>query len=308
MKHRRTEKILGDDMQRARLIYNPTAGKELFKKKLPEILEQLELAGYETSCHATKGKGDAILAARKAVEREFDLVVAAGGDGTLYEVINGLAEQAYRPKLGIIPAGTTNDFARALKIPKDFDAACQLIAQGKETKIDIGKVNGQYFINIAGGGTLTELTYEASSKLKTMIGQLAYYVKGMEKLVFLKPTKVKIESKEKWIDEEIMLFLVANSRSVGGLETLLPQADVKDGYFDVLVVKKTSIPEFIKLAAQAVRGVEHLHDPRVIHFRTAELEVTSSDKVLLNLDGELGGKLPGHFKVLHKHITTFIPN
>lgn len=293
-------------MKRARLIYNPTSGRELMKKKLPDILERLEKAGYETSSHATTGKNDAIHAAKLACQRRFDLVIAAGGDGTIYEVVNGLAEQLHRPTLGIISAGTTNDFARALGIPKDIDIACDIIIDGVKSEIDIGKMNQQYFINIAGGGTLTELTYEVPSKWKTMFGQLAYYVKGMEKLALLKPTKVKIVSREKVIDEEIMLFLVANSHSIAGFEKLAPNADLKDGYFDVLVVKKTTIPEFIKMATQAVRG-DHLKDPRVIYFQSSELKITAEDDMLVNLDGELGGKLPVHFKVMHKHLNILTP-
>src|SRR5688572_3088864 len=112
---------------RARLIYNPTSGREEMKKKLPEILQRLEQGGIETSTHATIGEGDAVLAAADAVERGFDIIIAAGGDGTLYEVINGMAEKENRPKLGIIPLGTTNDFARALGIPKYWEFACDLI-------------------------------------------------------------------------------------------------------------------------------------------------------------------------------------
>jgi diacylglycerol kinase (ATP) len=298
---------LGDYMKRARLIYNPSSGRELVKKQLPLILERMENAGYETSCHATTGAGDATKAAEHAVEREFDLVIAAGGDGTVYEVVNGLAEKRNRPCLGIIPAGTSNDFARGLGIPKEIEAACRILTHGQESAIDIGKVNQQYFINIAGGGTLTELTYEVPSKLKTMLGQLAYYVKGIEKLALFKPTKVRIEARERLIDEEIMLFLVANSRWIGGFEKITPEADIKDGYFDVLVVKKMSIPEFIKLATQAMRG-EHLRDPRVIYFQSTELKVTSNSGAQINLDGELGGHLPCHFKVLHKHLTILTPS
>lgn len=167
-------------------------------------------------------------------------------------------------------------------------------------------MNRQYFINIAGGGTLTQLTYEVPSKLKTMLGQLAYYMKGIEKLVFLKPTRMRIQSREMTIDEEIMIFLVANSHSVGGLDKITPNAELNDGYFDVLVVKKTSIAEFIRLATLALRG-EHLKDPRVIYFQSAELKITAQSKVQVNLDGELGGQLPCHFKVLHKHLNILTP-
>src|SRR6476620_1125599 len=102
-------------MKRARLIYNPTSGREQIRKNLAYVLERLEQAGYETSTHATTGDGCATRAAEKAGERDFDLVIAAGGDGTIFEVVNGLAHLETRPMLGIIPAGTTNDFARALE-------------------------------------------------------------------------------------------------------------------------------------------------------------------------------------------------
>ena len=139
-------------MKRARIIYNPTSGREAIRKNLPDVLEILENAGYETSAHATTGEGDAIEAAKLAVERRYDLVVAAGGDGTISEVVNGMAEQEYRPKLGIIPVGTTNDFARALQIPRDIVAAAEIIAKGDRIPIDIGRMNEKYFINIGGGG------------------------------------------------------------------------------------------------------------------------------------------------------------
>src|SRR5699024_2817105 len=148
----------GHLMRKARVIYNPTSGKEISKKELPIVLERLEKGGYEASAHATTGEGDATEAARKAVERKFDLIVVSGGDETINEVIRGLAEQEYRPKLGIIPRGTTNDFARALSIPRDIGKVMDIIVDGDSMALDLGKVNEQYFINIAGGGDLTELT------------------------------------------------------------------------------------------------------------------------------------------------------
>src|SRR5699024_253555 len=139
-------------MKRARIIYNPTAGRELIRKELPTVLEMLEIAGYETSAHATTGEGDAMKAAEIAVDRQYDLVIVAGGDGTINEVVKGIAEQDYRPTVGVIPTGTTNDFARALQIPRDIKKATEVITEGKSLRLDIGKVNDEYFINIAGGG------------------------------------------------------------------------------------------------------------------------------------------------------------
>jgi len=293
-------------MKRARIIYNPTSGREAFKKHLPEVLRRMEEAGYETSCHATTGPEDATYAARVAVERKFDVVIAAGGDGTISEVVNGMAEQEYRPKLGIIPVGTTNDFARAVHIPRDIMAAVDIITKGETIPIDIGRMNDKYFINISGGGHLTEISYEVPSKLKTMLGQLAYYLKGIEMLPFLKATNVKIEYDGKLFEGEAMLFLVGLTNSVGGFEKLAPGASINDGLFSLLILKKLNLADFIRIASLALRG-EHINDPNVIYTNANHIKVTSEDKVQLNLDGEFGGLLPAEFTNLYRHFDLFVP-
>ena len=293
-------------MKRARIIYNPTSGREAIKKNLPDVLEILENAGYETSAHATTGEGDAIEAAKLAVERRYDLVVAAGGDGTINEVVNGMAEQEYRPKLGIIPVGTTNDFARALQIPRDIVAAAEIIAKGDRIPIDIGRMNEKYFINIGGGGSLTELTYDVPSKLKTVLGQLAYYLRGIEMLPSLKATNMSIEYDGKLFEGEAMLFLVGLTNSIGGFEKLSPSSSINDGMFTLLILKKTNLADFIRIASLALRG-EHINDPKVIYTKANRIKVHSDEKVLLNLDGEFGGVLPAEFVNLYRHFEVFVP-
>ena len=293
-------------MKRARIIYNPTSGRELFKKHIAEVLQKLEAAGYETSCHATTGMGDATKAARQAVERKFDLVVAAGGDGTINEVVNGLAEQEYRPRLGIIPTGTTNDFARALHIPRDVEAAADIIAKGDTIPVDIGRMNDSYFINIAGGGRLTELTYEVPSKLKTVLGQLAYYLKGIEMLPSIRPTEVRIEYDGKVFEGEVMLFLLGLTNSIGGFEKLAPDSSINDGLFTLLILKKTNLAEFIRVASLAIRG-EHINDPNLIYTKAHFVKVDSKDKMQLNIDGEFGGLVPAEFANLYRHLEVFVP-
>lgn len=294
--------------KRARLIYNPSSGREEMRRRLPDILDRLERGGLETSCHETKGAGDATEAAAEAIERGFDIVIAAGGDGTIYEVVNGLAEKEGRPKLGILPVGTTNDFARALGIPRHWEQAVDIITQQHAVPIDLGRCEleheTRYFINIAGGGSLTELTYEVPSKLKTMLGHLAYYVKGIEKLAWLKPIKVEMHTEECVINEEIMMFFLANSRSVAGFEKLAPEASLSDGKLDLIVLRKCNLADFIRLASMALRG-EHLNDPLVRYLSVDELTVVSDESVQLNLDGELGGSLPGRFSVLPHHLQVF---
>ena len=294
-------------MKRARIIYNPTSGREMFKKNLPEVLEALEIAGYETSCHATTGEGDAISAAKKAVENGFDLIIAAGGDGTLNEVVAGVSEFEKRPKIGLIPMGTTNDFARAFIFQEMFKKAIEIIVKGDTIPVDVGLVNNErYFINIAGGGRITELTYDVPSKLKTMLGQLAYYLKGIEMLPSINATKVRIEYDDKVFEDEAMMFLVGLTNSVGGFEKLAPNSSMNDGLFSLLILKKVNIAEFIRLASLAIRG-EHLEDPHVIYKKARHIKVTSDEKVLLNLDGEYGGNIPATFQNLYRHIEVFVP-
>jgi len=294
-------------MTRARFIYNPSSGREEVKKHLYEILDVLESYGLETSTFQTKQNGDATKAAIDAAERGYEVVIAAGGDGTLYEVINGLSKLEKRPTLGIIPAGTTNDFARALGIPREFRKAAEIIGKQQRKAIDIGSYNGKYFINIAAGGILTELTYEVPSKLKTVLGQLAYYVRGIEKLPFLKPIPILLKTNDQTIEEEVLLFLIANSNSVGGFEKLAPQADLSDGLFDVILLKKTNVAEFVRIATLAKRG-EHLNDSSIIHFKANKVTIGTNheEPVSINLDGELGGVLPGEFKVLPQHIEVLV--
>lgn len=293
-------------MKRARIIYNPTAGREAFRRHLGEVLEKLEIAGYETSCHSTTGEGDATEAAKIAVERGFDLIIAAGGDGTLNEVVAGVSSFENRPKIGLIPMGTTNDFARALRIPRDIDDALDIIIQGKTVAVDVGIMNGRHFINIAGGGRMTELTYDVPSKLKTMLGQLAYYLKGIEMLPSIKSSHVRIEYDGEVFDDEAMMFLVGLTNSIGGFEKLAPDSRFNDGKFTLLILKKCNIAEFIRIVTLALRG-EHLDDPLVISSKAEKIVVTSDEKVLLNLDGEYGGLLPVTFENLCRHIDMFAP-
>lgn len=293
-------------MKKVRIIYNPTAGREIFKKELPRVLDRCEKAGFETSTHATVGAGDAALAAQLAAKNNFDTIIVAGGDGTINEVVHGLANLEYRPKVGVIPAGTTNDFARALSLPLKIQDALSIILEEHSIYLDIGRVNDQHFINIAGGGDLTELTYEVPSRMKAIIGQLAYYMKGIEMLPSLKPVNTRIVYDGKVFEGEIMLFLVANTNSVAGFEKLAPNALINDGYFDLLILKKTNLAEFLRIATAALRGT-HLEDEQIIYTQAKKIEVTPDNHMQLNLDGEYGGLFPGVIENLQEHINFFVP-
>lgn len=293
--------------KRARIIYNPTSGKEMFKRALPDVLIKLEKAGYEASAYATERSGDATKEAERALEQEYDLLIVAGGDGTLNEVVNGIAEQPNRPKLGIIPMGTVNDFGRALHLPSNIMKAVDVIVNGHTTQVDIGKMNSRYFINLAAGGKLTEVSYETPSKLKSIVGPFAYYIKGFEMLPQMKAVDIRIEYDGEIFQGEALLFLLGLTNSMAGFEKLVPDAKLDDGYFTLIIVEKANLAELGHIMTLASRG-EHTKHPKVIYKKAKSVSISSFANMQLNVDGEYGGKLPGNFLNLERHIEVFTPN
>lgn len=277
------------------------------RSALADVLDILERGGLETSCHMTSAEAkDAMRAAREAVREGFDYVIAAGGDGTVNEVVNGLAGEPRRPTLGILPAGTSNDLARALHLPRDIREAARRIVRFRSMPLDIGRTDETYFVNIAGCGRLTEITYEVPSKLKTMLGQLAYYVKGMERLLpMLRPIQIELKAQECTFSGKAMFCLIANSNSVGGFDKLAPRASLQDGLLDVILVKQVNLPTLIRLATAALRG-EHILSEDVIYFQTPFLQIYSPERVDLNVDGEYGGPLPRAFQACKHHLQVLV--
>lgn len=294
--------------KRCRIIYNPTSGREAMKNNLVDILNILERAGYETSAYATTPEpNSAKNEAERAAKAGFNLIVAAGGDGTINEVVNGIAPLKHRPKLGIIPAGTTNDYARALKIPReDPIGAAKVIAKGQTVKMDIGEAGKNWFVNIAAGGLLTELTYGVPSQVKSLFGYLAYLVKGAELLPQIKPIKMHLEYDGGTYDGKASMFFLALTNSIGGFEQIVPDASLDDGKFTLIVVKTSNLIEILQLITMVLNGGRHVNDPRILYVKTSKLVAKPVDeKMMINVDGEYGGDAPMTFKNHRQHLEIF---
>ncbi|GKT03134.1 diacylglycerol kinase [Furfurilactobacillus entadae] len=295
--------------QRARVIYNPTSGREALKRDLIDILNVFEQAGYETSAYATTPEPDSAKnEARRAAEEGFDLVVAAGGDGTINEVVNGIAGLKKRPKMAIIPAGTTNDYARALRIPRESPLeAAKVVLKNQTIKMDIGQAGETYFINIAGGGLLTELTYDVPSDMKTIFGYLAYLVRGAELLPQIKPIQMSIEYDDGKFEGEASMFLLGLTNSIGGFEQIVPDASLDDGKFSLLIVKTASMAQLLRLMTLVLNGGRHINDPHIIYKKTSKViaKPLNDDRLMINLDGEYGGDAPMTFIDHKQHIEMF---
>lgn len=294
--------------QRARIIYNPKAGHEGLKQSLVDILAIFEQAGYETSAYATTPEPlSAQNEATRAAQAGFNLVVAAGGDGTINQVVNGLAGLKHRPKMVIIPAGTTNDYARALKIPREDPVeAAKIVLKRKTIKMDIGRADKEYFMNIAGGGFLTELTYGVPSETKSIFGYLAYLLEGAKMLPQIKPVPMHLVYDDGEFRGDASMFLLGLTNSIGGFEKVAPDITLGDGRFSLIIVKTANLAELVRLIALAING-KHLNDPRVIYVKTHKLvaKTTNGAEMKINLDGEFGGTAPMTFTNLKQHLEIF---
>ncbi|WP_297816240.1 diacylglycerol kinase [uncultured Lactobacillus sp.] len=299
--------------KKARLIYNPVSGHEQMISNVADILDVLEQAGFEASAYRTTPEPLSAQNEAKRVSLEgFDLIVGAGGDGTISEIVNGIAPLEKRPKLAVIPAGTTNDFARALKIPRDnlVDSA-KVILKGKTQKMDIGRAGEKYFMNIAASGSLTELTYGVPSELKSVLGYTAYLLKGAEMLPHISSNKMRLIYDEGVYEGDISMFLLGMTNSIGGFEQIMPDAQLSDGLFQLIVVKTANPIDMLRLMAMALNG-KHINDPQVIYTKTKSLNVEvlnepkDGKKIPVNLDGEVGGYLPIDFENLKQHIEFYV--
>ncbi|EKY3942228.1 TPA: diacylglycerol kinase family lipid kinase [Listeria innocua] len=292
--------------KKAMIIYNPAAGKNKFRKLLPDAEKILTNADFEvTLVPSTPALKSTTLIAKQAAEAGYEVVIAAGGDGTVNEVVNGLMQVEKRPKLGILPVGTTNDYARALNFAKDPLEALQIIAKQETIRVDIGKANEtEFFINNAAGGRITEITYAVKESMKSKWGRLAYLFSGLIVLPKLSPVNVEITYNEETFKGEILLFFVNKTNSVGGMETLCPPAQLNSGMFELLILKKVSPKKLFQLFASIKKGT-HLNSPHVIHARTNKVTIKSDADLNVSYDGVYGGKAPYTLEVIPEALEVF---
>ncbi|OES46281.1 YegS/Rv2252/BmrU family lipid kinase [Domibacillus iocasae] len=292
-------------MKKAMIIANPSSGKEQAAEYIDHINMQLEKLGYETEKRLTEGEGDATRFAKEACEKKMDAVIAMGGDGTMNETVNGLAEQPHRPVMGVVPLGTVNDFARALNVPLDPEEAIAVLG-GSTRPADIGRINDHYFLNILAIGGIAEAAGEVTSAQKTTLGPLAYLVEGLKTLKEKTPFPITVEADDGVYEEEALIFLAALTNSVGGFEKLAPEAEAADGLFHCFIVKDVALPKLLRIGANLLKG-DFQEDPDVLYFRTKKAKVRSTIELLANVDGDLDDPVPFELEVLKGHIDVFIP-
>lgn len=275
--------------RRARLIVNPSSGRELGTEHTDRIAGALRGHYDEVDVVTTAGDGDAERAGRSAADDGYGTLFVGGGDGTVNEAVSGVAaaRALERVRIGIVPLGTGNDFAAALGIPTDVDEALAVLLQERELRVDLGTVNGRVFINVSGGGYIAEVSAAVTPQLKTITGRLAYLIGGAQTLWEYEPVRATVSAEPggQRLGMRLYAFAVCNSRLIGGGRLIAPHAIIDDGLLDVCLIEAMSAVEFVALARK-VAGGDHVDDPRVRYLQATSLVIELEPEAWINTDGE----------------------
>jgi YegS/Rv2252/BmrU family lipid kinase len=293
-------------MEQAMIIMNPTSGKEEAAAYIRRVEEILSDQGYRITVKETQKEGDATTFCIAACEEGYELVVSIGGDGTLHEVINGLSGQQHRPKLGIIPLGTVNDFARAIGLPLNPEQAILTLTSSSTREVDVGRLNDGLFINVVAAGAIAESVSSVSSEDKSRLGTLAYFKEGIKEITGNTAHHLVINHDDEVWEGDSPLLIAALTNSVGGFERLAPGAAVDDGLIHCFIVKDLTIFSSLTVSISLLLGNLKNHKD-VIYFTAHNVTVRSADRMRSNVDGEEGPELPVQLGVLPRHLRVIVP-
>lgn len=276
-------------MKKALLLYNTEAGKGRIGKRLDEIVALFRNENYlltPREIDFTRNPFDE--------GQSLDLVVVAGGDGTVNYVVNRMKEAGLDLQIGVLPAGTANDFARALGLSFDPLEAARQIATGEEKRIDCGCVNGLYFINIFSFGIFTTTSQRTPNERKHRIGKLAYIIEGVKEFRTMHAVPLRVRADGRLFDLNSLMVLVFNGETAGGFH-LARTSSLCDGFFDVIMLEKRNIFSSTLAMGRYLLG----GNPRIVHhLKVQSLDIESTINEPTDVDGQPGAEFPLHVECL----------
>ncbi|QKI83053.1 diacylglycerol/lipid kinase family protein [Kroppenstedtia eburnea] len=289
-------------MERVDLIVNPAAGQGRLLEHLPRITRRLKERFPTVNIRQTEKPGDGA----RWVENEggeADLVIAAGGDGTVHELANALSLLPDRPRFAILPGGTCNDFSRAVGMEQDIPAALDQILQGWERKVDVGMVDGErFFLNFWGIGLITQVSARIDGKNKERYGRLAYYLSAAQNLLNPCSFQLSVTWDDGSFEGEAAMLLVGNGSYIGGVPGFFPHSRLDDGRLDVLLVKEASLDSLWSMLASHVTR-EWPESDDLLYFHTRSLSIQAEPAQNIDCDGEKGSLTPSEIRNLSAHLT-----
>lgn len=298
---------------RAKLILNPQAGPWDVRRELPAVLKHLEGQGWRTTIHQTERAGEATELAMQAKEQDLDAVFVVGGDGTINEVINGLAEGSVA--LGVLPGGTANIWAKELGLPTRSPLhwmplvdAVKALVPGTIRRIDLGRANGRYFLQWTGIGLDAEVTYamEPRTRGQRRLGALAYIVSGIVTAANMVGTRTRLWIDDDYVYRRSILIVISNSQLYGGVVRIATDARLDDGLLDVDVFSGTGPASVVRTVAGVLTGL-HGRDPRHSFYRGRTIRIESDKPIPLHVDGEPFGATPLECNVVPRALPVLIP-
>ena len=278
------------------VILNPAARSARAKK----TWKQIENFSHCT-LRTTAAPGDARAAAERAVEEGFTTIVAAGGDGTVNEVVNGIAGSDVA--LGILPVGTMNVFAAELGLPSDLDEAWAIIRAGRTRKVDLVRANSRYFVQLAGVGLDAQVVEETSWNFKKNFGPLSYLISAAQ-IAARKPPRLLVEADG--LEREGSFVLIGNGRYYGGPVAFFKDARNDDGLLDVLIFKNLGYLDIVRYLGTVIVG-KHTGLSDVEYFQTKKATVRSAQEVPVEVDGEAVMRLPVTFRISSRKLRVVVP-
>lgn len=294
-------------MKKIKLIYNSVAGQSKFKYFLDTIIEKFMQSGVEVSVFRAGKKTNLYEYLKDCEEEGVYGIVVAGGDGTINRVVNVMMKNNMKTPLGIIPAGTSNDFAKHIKMPHNFSECIDRILTGNIQPVDVGLANDKYFINVCSAGLFTNASQKVDANLKNAIGKLSYIITAANQLVKFKPFEVKVETEHDVIQERINLFLIFNGSSAGGIDKFTDNSSIHDGLLDVLIIKNCKFAEVPQLLGKVLSG-KHFNDDHVIYLKEKWIKINKlkgkCDEP--DVDGDEGPHFPLEVTCIENGLNMFL--
>jgi diacylglycerol kinase (ATP) len=280
------------------IILNPAAKGE----RARHLIARLQTLFPEADLLTTKRAGHARDLARQAAGRGDDIIIAAGGDGTINEVVNGMAGSS--STLGLLPVGTVNVFAMELGVPSRLEKAIEIIRQGVTRHLDLAEANGRFFVQLAGVGFDAQTVQNTDRQFKNALGPLSYIVTAAQ-LALNKAPVLTVEAQgQKTAQGSFML--VGNGRYYGGPFQFFPEADMEDGLLDICLFKNLSHLDLIRYF-QGILSGSHTRFKDVTYFKSAHIQVTADSEVPVEVDGELHGQVPVIFTIKKAGLSVLVP-
>jgi len=292
-------------MKRVLLVYNPLSGNRNVPKKLDYIISRFIKEDMLAIPFRIEGEcGDKLQ--KILMEDKYCSVVVSGGDGTVNMIASALLSAGMNIPIGIIPSGTCNDFARSLNIPTDIKRCIDIILAGNVSQIDAGLINDEkYCLNTCAGGNFVDVSYTTSSEFKKNFGSMAYYLTALGELSNLKSVKLKLTTDNEIIEDEFLLFLILNGKHAAGFSNLVDEADLSDGYMDILLLKNCLHIELAGLLLKVLNN-DFINDKNVIWLKTETCTIEGDHGFSLSVDGEKWKNLPVTIQFIKQILKVFV--